>query len=53
MMMPAHPNLLVSHVNGKHHVKTLMRWKERSKDKEAQQCGRGPNAEYQARKAAK
>ena len=42
--VPAHPNNLVSHVCGKHHVKTLKEWKKLGKDKEAKQCGRGPNA---------
>ena len=44
VMISAHPNQLVQHVCGKHHVKTLKQWKERSKDKEAKQCGPGPNA---------
>lgn len=40
----AHPSQLVSHVSGKHHLKTLEEWKKLGKDKEAKQCGRGPNA---------
>ena len=42
--IPAHPNGLASHVNGRQHVRALLRRKAHIKDMEAKQRGLGPNA---------